>query len=375
MIDFGRAETSEERTEVARFFYSVYVEEMGRFRDVADHDKRELRDPEDAYSWLFVARDEGSVIGTCRLTWGRDGFSDRQIRQYSLEPFLADLPAKQLVVGERTMLSPAYRGGTVWTDLGFTTAPVIEEHEVALVFGASEPHLIPMYATLGQRPYAPRNFFSEESGYLVPNLSIPADLAKARAARQAPEYGIPFDWQAGSVFQALPAGVRRHLETFGSVWAAALQGDNAYRTHLDDALAGIAPERNALFDGLSELGIDRCTERSIILDCGAGDHVIKRDGTARNTYLVLTGELRAYDGDNLITTLTPGEIFGEAGLLLQSPRTADVFVTSETARILSVSDKTLRSVIAERCDDSHILLTNLIAILASRLREAKALTG
>src|SRR4051812_45505854 len=167
MIDFGRAEAPDERTAVARFFYSVYVEEMGRFSDIADHEKRELRDPEDAYSWLFVARDEGVVIGACRLTWGRDGFSERQIRQYGLEPFLAEMPVEQLVVGERTMLAPAYRGGTVWTDLGFTTAPVVQEHDVALVFGASEPHLVPMYARLGQRPYALRNFFSEESGYLI----------------------------------------------------------------------------------------------------------------------------------------------------------------------------------------------------------------
>ena len=50
MIEFGRAETEAERTEVARFFYSVYVQEMGRFRGVADYERRELRDPEDAYS-------------------------------------------------------------------------------------------------------------------------------------------------------------------------------------------------------------------------------------------------------------------------------------------------------------------------------------
>jgi Cyclic nucleotide-binding domain/Acetyltransferase (GNAT) domain len=374
MIVVGRAETPDERTEVARFFYSVYVEEMGRFRNVADHGRRELREPEDAHSWLFVARDEGVVIGACRLTWGRNGFSERQIRQYSLEPFLAEMPAEGLVVGERTMVAPAYRGGTVWTDLGRSTAPVIEEHHVALVFGASEPHLVPMYATLGQRPYAPRNFFSEESGYMIPNLSIPADLAEARAARRAPEYGVPFDWHNGSVVQSLPAGVSRHLDTFGSVWAAALQGDDAYRTHVAETLADIAPAADGLFVGLAESGIARCTERSVIIDCRAGDRVIKRDGTARNPYLVLSGQMQARDGDRIIQTLSSGDVFGQAGLLLRSPRTADVFASAD-ARILSLSEKSLRSVMNGGGDDGRVLLSNLVAMLASRLRDTNTLSG
>ena len=136
VIEFGRAETDAERTEVARFFYSVYVDEMGRFRDVADHERREFRDPEDAYSWLFVARDGGRVIGACRLTWGGDGFSERQIRSYCLAPFLAEIPAEKLVVGERTMVASEYRGGDVWTKLGISTGPLLTAHDVVLVFGA-----------------------------------------------------------------------------------------------------------------------------------------------------------------------------------------------------------------------------------------------
>src|SRR5437660_11509145 len=145
VIEFGRADTEYERAEVARFFYSVYVEEMGRFRDVADHERRELRDPEDAYSWLFVARDAGRIVGTCRLTWGGDGLSERQIRYYCLEPFLAELPPERLIVGERAMVAPEYRGARLYHDLGQTTTPVVAAHDVLLAFGASEPHLIPMY--------------------------------------------------------------------------------------------------------------------------------------------------------------------------------------------------------------------------------------
>ena len=293
VIEFGRADTDAERTEVARFFYSVYVDEMGRFRDDADHERREFRDPEDAYSWLFVARDGGRVIGACRLTWGGDGFSERQIQSYCLAPFLAAIPAEKLVVGERTMVAPEYRGGDVWTKLGISTGPLITAHDVALVFGVSEPHLVPMYAELGQRPYAPRNFWSEESGYLVPSVSIPNDITAARAARRSPEHGVPFDWRAGTELQALPRGVRDLLGSFGAVAAAPLQGDDEYWTEVQGALAQLPTETPGLFDSMTSEAVRACIQRSVILECCRDDHIVKRDGTARNMYVVLDGAFEA----------------------------------------------------------------------------------
>jgi hypothetical protein len=375
VIEFGRAETAAERTEVARFFYSIYVEEMGRFRDVADHARRELRDPEDAYSWLFVAQDNGRIVATCRLTWGGDGLSERQIRYYCLEPFLAEVPPELLLVGERAMVAPEYRGANLYHELGQTTTPVVAAHGVLLGFGASEPHLVPMYLRLGQRPYAPRNFWSEESGYLIPNVSIPPDNDAARAARQSPEYGAPFNWEAGAVYQSLPPGVRRYLDSFGTVRAAGILGEEGYWQEVRDALARLPDTDPGLFDDMTEAIIRRCIENSIILDCHRDDHIVKRDGTARNMYLGLSGTFEARDGDHVIRSLGPGEIFGESGLLLRQLRTADVFVTSDTARLLSLSERSLRNVVEGHSTHSRSLLLNLVKILANRLAGAGELTG
>ena len=43
--DVGRADTDEDREAVYRFRYSVYVEEMGRYQDTADHEGKRLVDP------------------------------------------------------------------------------------------------------------------------------------------------------------------------------------------------------------------------------------------------------------------------------------------------------------------------------------------
>jgi hypothetical protein len=375
MIEFGRAETDAERAEVARFFYSVYVEEMGRFRAAADHQRRELRDPEDAYSWLFVARDEGRIVGTCRLTWGGDGLSERQVRYYCLEPFLAELPAERLLVGERAMVAPEYRGTNLYHDLGQTTMPVVVAHDVLLGFGASEPHLVPMYLRLGQRPYAPRNFFSDESGYLIPNVSITPDNDAARAAQQSPEYGVAFNWKAGAVYQSLPLGVKQYLDSFGTVRAAGTLGEDTYTKEVRNALAELPRTHRGLFDEMTDDAVRRYVENSIILDCHGNDHIIKRDGTARNMYLVLSGTFEARDGERLIRSLGVGDIFGESGFLLGRLRTADVFVTSDTARVLSLSERSLRKVVEGDPASARSLLTNLAAILAGRLATNGELTG
>ena len=109
-FEVGEAATPEEKEAVYRFRYSVYVEEMGRYQDTADHVGKRLLEPEDETSWIFHAKEDGNVVGTARLSWGARGFSQRQIDEYSLEPFLAEVPHEHLAIGERVMVTPRLRG-------------------------------------------------------------------------------------------------------------------------------------------------------------------------------------------------------------------------------------------------------------------------
>src|SRR5262245_46807421 len=71
------------------------------------------------------------------------------------------------------MVAPSHRGGSAATDLMSQSRPYGEELGFTIGFGASEPHLVSFYAQFGQRPYAARQFYSEESGYMIPNFSLP----------------------------------------------------------------------------------------------------------------------------------------------------------------------------------------------------------
>jgi len=69
---FHVAETEEEKHAVYRLRYDVYVEEMGRYRGAADHERRLLVEPEDQTARIFYAAPDGEVIATSRLSWGGD---------------------------------------------------------------------------------------------------------------------------------------------------------------------------------------------------------------------------------------------------------------------------------------------------------------
>ena len=163
-VEVFRARSEQDREELFRFRYVVYVEEMGRYRRTADHQGRRLVEPEDAHSVLYGARDDGQVVGTSRLTFGANGFSSRQINQYSLGPFLSEAPARLMAVGERLMVTPSLRGSTVASKLRDLAVEDVEAHGVRLVFGNCEPHLLSMNLAAGGRTYAERNINSEEAG-------------------------------------------------------------------------------------------------------------------------------------------------------------------------------------------------------------------
>jgi hypothetical protein len=50
MVEIRIAETVDEKESVYRFRYAIYVEEMGRYKRVADRVDRRLADPEDEWT-------------------------------------------------------------------------------------------------------------------------------------------------------------------------------------------------------------------------------------------------------------------------------------------------------------------------------------
>lgn len=354
MIEMGEASTVDEREAVFRFWYSVYVAEMGRYREVADHEHRRLSGPEDERSRIFFARDGDEVVAACRFSWGQDGFTDRQIEQYQLEPFLREVPHDLLLIGERTMVAASHRGGSVYTDLAYRTTPLAEELGIALSFGASEPHLVSYYAKFGQRPYSSRQYVSEESGYIIPTMSIPFGL----------------DVFGGDV----PRCVQVAMNGSSVVRNGAVDGEERYAADLRAALPA-ATRPSSLFAGLTDDEILLCAARGTLLTCAAGDQVLRCGGTARNPFVVISGRLEARHDSRVTQVLEAGDLFGESGWLGGQDRLADVVVTDDGSQILALSQGNLATLEQSHPDLAVKLLANVSQSLWARLRDRNAATG
>lgn len=361
-ITFGIAREPDEVRAIQRLRYEVYVEELGRYRLLADHDEHLLVEPEDTHSWLPYAADDGHVVATSRLTWGRHGFSDRQVDQYELHPWLAELPADLLMVGERTTVRSSYRGAGVLDELMEWSSAVPDQHGVRVVFGCCEPHLLSLYIAMGQQPYAERNINSDEAGYLIPLVSF---TQGPEALRGASRIRGPAE---------LPACVERVLGGAPAVLSSMQVPTDEYWVGIRRMLDGLRERRVGAFDGLTDEEALRCVDRSNVIDCRAGDRVLAQGGTARNMFVVLSGDLEVRDDGRLVGALGAGDILGEMAFLLEQHRTFDVVAVSDV-RVLSLSEGSLRRMIANDAGVAAKLLLNVAKMLCARLIRAEQMPG
>ena len=360
------AETGEEKEAVYRFRYDIYVEEMGRYGASADHANRRLTEAEDATARIFYAAQDGRVVATSRFSWGGDApFSERLIEHYQLAPFLAEMAPERIAVGERGMVVPSLRGSPLFRQLGEFSSSFVSEKRIELIFGACEPHLLSLYVSQGCRTFSRRNVNSKEAGFLVPIVTVVEDVEYLRRIG-SPNAATAKDWGADA---RIPDCVERLITNGGNVISQRLTASGAYWGEVQRALERIGPTRFGAFDGLAEEEAQRCLGKSNIITCAAGDRILKKGGVARNMFVVLDGNFEVRDGDTLVRILSPGDVFGEMAFLLEQPRAADVYAATD-GRILSLSEGTLRKLVASDPDVAAPLLLNLSKMLCRRILES-----
>jgi hypothetical protein len=356
-FQFARATSVSEIEAVQSLRYAVYVEEMNRYQSVVGGDEGRFAEPEDLHSWICYARDGDQVVAATRLTWGGDGFSVRQIDQYQLAPFLAELPPEILGVGERNTVLPSFRGTGVLDELLAYAGTVTRMNDLHVVFGCCEPHLLSLYLKMGQRTYAQRNINSPSAGYLIPLVAfIPdADALRGLGSTTAPD--------------ELPACIQTVLARTPSVRSEALSASEDYWGEIRRTLDELDAQRISIFEGFTDEQTRRCVARSTIIECAPGDRVLKEGGTARNIFVVLEGTLEVHHGNTIVNVLTAGDAFGEMAFLLERPRSFDVDAATP-ARVLSLSERALRTMIDDDPTLAAKLLLNVSRMLCVRLIRA-----
>src|SRR6185295_14613519 len=159
---------------------------------------------------------------------------------------------------------------------------------------------------------------------------------------------------------ALPSCVAEVLDgTGGAVLSPLMVGAEDYDDRLRATLHEIEGQDVSAFHGFTDEEVERCLARSNVIECAVGDRVLKKGGVARNVFVVLGGMLEVRDGDQVLAVLREGDVFGEMAFLLEQPRWADTYAVADGTRVLSLSERTLREMIADDPVVAAKLLMNL----------------
>ena len=125
-----------------------------------------------------------------------------------------------------------------------------------------------------------------------------------------------------------------------------------------------------LFSGLDESELERLSKVAMRRRAVRGEQVVRAGEDAETLIVMLTGRAKVTNFDEegreiILAWLSPGEFFGEMGLIDGSPRSANV-VAVEPCELLILGKHEF-----QRCmQDNFQVVQKLMQILVRRLREA-----
>lgn len=105
----------------------------------------------------------------------------------------------------------------------------------------------------------------------------------------------------------------------------------------DSRAAAAALRKLAVFDGVSDAGLEQLAALGSFFDVSPGSVVVRKGDACDAVYFILSGELRVRlvvgivdQADKTLCKIGSGEFFGELGMFLQGERTADVLAETQS---------------------------------------------
>ncbi len=254
-----------------------------------------------------------------------------------------------------------YRGTPVPFRLITAAAGFIGQGDrVTLAFCDCQPHLLPLYTSLGFRPYAP---VIAQSGFglMVPLVFAAPDFAHLRSLGSPLLPYLP----PGLEDPALAERIGALIPAEAPVQDADALSEEAW-TRLFGGLAQ-PRERISALEGMTPDEVQALLARAQVIEMAARQPLIVEGQAARTAYLVLEGEVDVLREGRKLATCAPGELFGEFALLCDARRTADVVAGPATVRLAALNEKVLRQLIESASPVAAKLLWNVSRALAREL--------
>ena len=134
-----------------------------------------------------------------------------------------------------------------------------------------------------------------------------------------------------------------------------------------DSRLGVPPgvpllQKVPMFAPLSPDTVERLARRLVRFEVPAGSTIIREGQASDRFYVIESGNVAVSHGDNVVRHESPGDFFGEIGLLRDVPRTATVTAEEDTVVLALDRDDFLAAVTGQ--DDAR---TAADAIVSRRI--------
>jgi hypothetical protein len=149
-----KAESEIEKSEIYKFRYSVYVEELNKYHIPANHEEKLMYTKSDRYAVLYYAKANDKIIATVRSHRGVDGpFQLDEVNYFKIDIFKIHFSFNELAIVNKLIVDKHYRNTRLTHLMILETYLGGLEVGTKLCFITCEERLLPMYLRYGFRIY------------------------------------------------------------------------------------------------------------------------------------------------------------------------------------------------------------------------------
>jgi GNAT superfamily N-acetyltransferase len=314
---------------VGRLRYDVYVREFGRRPAGCDDEQGLQVEAEDETSTIYAAFDGDVAIACLRLTPFDTLDAESPWRErYQSKSF--PVPEAQQAMLSRLVVRPDRRGTLLAPRLLAAAYDSFRAAGGELIFLRCMANMVPLYEVMGWRRYKP-GAADSDAGFRLPMVMIAGDWTYFEAVKSplldsvqmhAPNVTLGDWFEIAHPEHSRPASVRV-LGKDEFLLSFALRLNDPSIPLLDD-LDGDEKEHLFLSAGHRDMKL--------------GESVLRKGDGGTELFLILDGAVEVTDSSHgrrrVLTTLGAGQMFGEAGFLMNSPRTADVTAITDTQLVV-----------------------------------------
>ena len=149
MLEIRLAETPEEKEQVFRLRYQIYVEEIGYNLKYTNHNNEKIEETLDNSGNIFVALKDGKLVGTGRSNYARNSDLGYYTELYKMREIAGDAHPFSTSIGTKFMIQKHLRGSRIAFGIMQAHYNQMLLDKIRFDFIDCEPHMIPFFQKLG----------------------------------------------------------------------------------------------------------------------------------------------------------------------------------------------------------------------------------